>query len=89
MVSVPDVVMSVQGPPDVERCNWYPVMGEPPLLVGAVQVSVTELLVMLDVDRVGADGTVMGWAVSVVVIVWLSENKLLPAEFIAAILYVY
>ena len=82
VVPVPDVVMSVQGPSDVERCNRYPVMSAPPSLVGAVQVSETEVLVMLDVDRVGADGVVM----DLVVIVWLAENGPIPTEVIAATL---
>ena len=76
------MVMLIQGPPDVERCNKYPVIGEPPSS-GAVQLKKIEFKVLVPcVGRAGVDGIVTGW----VVIVWGSENVPLPAEFMAAIL---
>ena len=49
---------------------------------GTVQLSEMESEVLDMVEIVGADGAVIAW----VVIVWLSENGPVPAEFMAATL---
>ena len=58
-ITVAEVPVTVAVCPP-EEVTVYPVMSEPPLLVGAVQVTVACLLPGVALTRVGAPGTVVG-----------------------------
>ena len=71
-------------PPSVDLSTLYPVMAEPPLSVGAVQVRpICEEDDAVAVTPVGGDGVAMGVVADAVV-----ETELVPIELMAETLYV-
>ena len=66
-------------PPSADLSTLYPVMAEPPLSAGAVQLSVTwEEETAVDVSALGGDGATAKVVAEVVL-----EGELVPTEFIA------
>ena len=79
-----DTTVDQVAPPSVDLSILYPVMAEPPLSVGAVQVRLTcEEDAAVAVSPVGGDGVAMGVVADAVV-----ETELVPIELIAETLYV-